>query len=310
MTNSKIKCIKLQKTESGASYGQFLITLTKSGQGITIGNSLRRILLNDLGGLAISSVRISNVKHEFSIIPGVREDVLNVLLNLKGIIFKNKKNIKKVQFGRLKKKGPSIVTASSFKLPDHIEIINLKHYIMTISESNLVEIEIKIEYGTGYKLALDTFSKQNSEFLQIDSIFMPVKKVNFKVENIYNNKFNIKERLFLEIWTNGSITPNFALLSAAKILINLFFNIFILNESFILNEKKELFEINQNYFHIPIEHLELSKETYNKLKTFKINTIYDILKFPYQNLIKFNIFDIITIKEIKTTLKKKFNIIL
>nr|YP_009193366.1 RNA polymerase alpha subunit [Nitzschia sp. IriIs04]BAT70291.1 RNA polymerase alpha subunit [Nitzschia sp. IriIs04] len=310
MTNSIIKCIKLQKTESGASYGQFLITLTKSGQGITIGNSLRRILLNDLGGLAISSVRISNVKHEFSIIPGVREDILNVLLNLKGIIFKNKKNIKTIQFGRLKEKGPCVITASSFKLPNHIEIINSKHYIMTISESNVVEIEIKIEYGTGYKLALETFSKQNSEFLQIDSIFMPVKKVNFKVENIYNNKFNVKERLFLEIWTNGSITPNFALLSAAKIIINLFFNIFILNESFILKEKRKPFKITQNYSIIPIEQLELSKQTYNKLKTFKINTVYDLLNFPYQNLVRFNIFDTTTIKEIKHTLKKKLNIIL
>nr|QES95285.1 RNA polymerase a-subunit [Nitzschia sp. (in: diatoms)] len=310
MMNSLIKCIKLQKTESGSSYGQFLITLTKSGQGITIGNALRRILLNDLGGLAISSVRISNVKHEFSVIPGVREDILNVLLNLKGIVFKNKKNLKTIQFGRLRKKGPCVVTASSFKLPMHIEIVNSKHYIMTISETNIVEIEIKIEYGTGYKLALETFSKDDNEFLQIDSIFMPIKKVNFKVENIYNNKFNIKERLFLEIWTNGSLTPNFALLLAAKTLINLFFNIFILNEPIILNDTKKNCNIKQNYSNIAIEQLDLSKKTYNKLKTLKINTIYDLLKFPYQNLVKFNNFDINTIKEITFSLKYKLNITL
>merc|ERR1711865_1312214 len=118
------------KIESGACHGQFLINSLKSGQGITIGNQLRRVLLNDLGGMAITAIRIAGVSHEFSTIPGVREDILEILLNLKGIVFKSKTQDK--QFGRLKIQGPNVVTADLIQLPPNLEIVNPNHYIASI----------------------------------------------------------------------------------------------------------------------------------------------------------------------------------
>ena len=208
-----VKCLKSEKTESGACHGQFLISFLKPGQGITVGNQLRRILLGDLGGIAISAVRIAGVNHEFSTIPGVREDILEMVLNLKGIVFKS--NTENVQFGRLKIQGPAVITADLIQLPSNLEIINPNHYIATISTSNILEIEFKFEYGNGYQLASQTFLEGTENYLQLDTIFMPVQKVDFKIENVYDNSNNISERVFLDIWTNGSISPNEALKSAS-----------------------------------------------------------------------------------------------
>ena len=151
MKNTLVTCLKSEKTESGSIYGQFMINPLRAGQGLTIGNQLRRILLNDLGGVAISAVRIAGINHEFATIPGVREDILEILLNLKGIICKSQTQTPQV--GRLKIQGPLVVTADLIQLPSNLEIINPNHYIMTISTPTILEIEFKFEYGTGYKLA-------------------------------------------------------------------------------------------------------------------------------------------------------------
>ena len=203
MNNLYFKPLKSEKLQSGVCYGQYLINDLKPGQGITIGNQLRRVLLGDLGGTAISAVRIVGIRHEFATIPGVREDILEILLNLKGIVIKS--NTVDVKFGRLKVQGPLVVTADLIDLPSGLEIVNPNHYIATISTSINLEIEFKIEYGTGYKLASQLFSDEDENFLQMDSLFLPVQKVNFKIENVYDEENSITERLFLEIWTNGQV---------------------------------------------------------------------------------------------------------
>jgi DNA-directed RNA polymerase subunit alpha len=131
------------------------------------------VLLGDLGGIAISAVRIAGVTHEFSTIPGVREDILEILLNLKELL-KNK--TQDIEFGRLKVQGPSVITADLIQLPSNLEIVNPNHYIATISTSNILEIEFKFEYGTGYRLAAQTFLDEADNYLQLDTIFMPVQK--------------------------------------------------------------------------------------------------------------------------------------
>jgi len=220
MNNFYIKCLKSEKIESGSMYGQFVIKSLSPGQGITVGNLLRRVLLSDLGGTAITGVRIAGVRDEFSTISGVREDILEILLNLKGIILKSK--LTDAKFGRLYIKGPAVVTANSIQLPSDVEIVNSNHYIATISTSNVLEIELKIESGTGYKLAGQTFCNKSQDYLQIDAIFMPVQKVDFKIENVYDNSNYLTERLFLDIWTNGSISPEDAISSASCFIIDLF----------------------------------------------------------------------------------------
>ena len=310
MNKIYIKCLKSEKIESGACHGQFIINSLKSGQGITIGNQLRRVLLGDLGGIAISSVRIAGISHEFSTIPGVREDILEILLNLKGIVLKSKK--KTTQFGRLKVQGPRVITAGLIQLPSDFEIINPNHYIATISTSNIVEIELKFEYGTGYRLASQSFSEEDENYLQLDTIFMPVQKVDFKIENVYDTNNNISEKLLLDIWTNGSISPNDALQSAAQIIIDLFgllINNKETNKNNNLSLKSQSISI-EPYTNIAIEELQLSVRAYNCLKKAQINTVGDLLKYSPEKLQELKNFGRKSADEVFSTLKNKLGIIL
>jgi DNA-directed RNA polymerase subunit alpha len=310
MTNFYFKPLKSEKLQSGVCYGQFLINDLQPGQGITIGNHLRRVLLGDLEGAAISAVRIVGIRHEFATIPGVREDILEILLNLKGIVIKS--NIRDIKFGRLKVQGPLVVTADLISLPTGLEIVNKNHYIATISSSINLEIEFKIEHGTGYKLASQMFVDEDKSFLQIDSIFMPVQKVNFKIENVYDNENSITERLFIEIWTNGSIKPIEALKKACQIIINLFTSLIETKNTHEIVETK----LNNNsltiepYTNIAIEELQLSVRAYNCLKKAKINTVGDLLQYSPEQLQELKNFGRKSADEVFSTLKNKLNIIL
>jgi DNA-directed RNA polymerase subunit alpha len=310
MNNISIKCLKSEKIQSGACHGQFIINFLKPGQGITIGNQLRRVLLGDLGGMAISAVRIAGITHEFSTIPGVREDVLEILLNLKGIVLKSK--TKEVQFGRLKIQGPSVITADLIQLPSDLEVVNPNHYIATLSTSNILEIEFRFEYGTGYKLAMQTFLDEADNYLQLDTIFMPVQKVDFKIENVYDTANNISERLFIDIWTNGSISPNEALESASQIIIDIFtllINTENINNNNQLEPKNESISI-EPYTNIAIEELQLSVRAYNCLKKAQINTVGDLLQYSPEKLQELKNFGRKSADEVFSTLKNKLGIIL
>jgi len=310
MNNISIKCLKSEKIQSGTCRGQFLITSLRPGQGITIGNQLRRVLLGDLGGVAISAVRIAGVSHEFATIPGVREDILEILLNLKGIVFKSQ--TQDTTFGRLKIQGPTVITANCIQLPANIEIVNPNHYIATISTSSILEIEFKFEYGIGYKLASQTFSDKTENYLQLDTIFMPVQKVDFKIENVYDTANNITEQVFLDIWTNGSISPNDALESAAQIIIDLF-TLLIHNKD--INENNQLETKTRSmsiepYTNIAIEELQLSVRAYNCLKKAQINTVGDLLEYSPEKLQELKNFGRKSADEVFSTLKNKLGIIL
>jgi DNA-directed RNA polymerase subunit alpha len=237
---STLNCIETYIDKEKNLYGSFLIEPLEIGQGITLGNALRRTLLSDLTGFAIVGVRINNLKHEFSTIPGLREDILEILLNLKEIIFKTsflfreKKEPKKLK-AFLNIKGPIIVTAGMFQLPkDLIEIINPNQYITTIVDTSELYIEIDIEEGKGYKLTdeirrknVSTKMETKVSTLLVDALFMPIRKANYKTKLIHDTKGNIKESLFFEIWTNGSITPKRSLQESLKILMNLFYPLFL-----------------------------------------------------------------------------------
>jgi DNA-directed RNA polymerase subunit alpha len=310
MNPISIKCLKSEKIQSGGCHGQFVVNFLRPGQGITIGNQLRRVLLGDLGGVAISAVRIPGITHEFSTIPGVREDILEILLNLKGIVFKNK--TQDTQFGRLKISGPCVVTADLIQLPTDLEIVNPNHYIATISTVNILEIEFKFEYGTGYRLASQTFLEEAENYLQLDTIFMPVQKVDFKIENVYDAGNNISERLLLDIWTNGSISPNQALETAARIIIELFTGLINnnqINETNQLKSKSEAINI-EPYTNIAIEELQLSVRAYNCLKKAQINTVGDLLQYSPDKLQELKNFGRKSADEVFSTLKNKLGIIL
>lgn len=311
MTNKiSIKCLSSDTVESGACHGQFLINPLKPGQGITIGNQLRRVLLSDVGGVAITAVRIAGISHEFSTIPGVREDILEILLNLKGIVLRS--DTKTPQFGRLSIQGPGVVTADLIQLPPGLNLINPNHYIMTVSTANIIEIEFKFEYGIGYKLASQTLLEEDENYLQLDTIFMPIQKVDFKIENVHDKSNNVTERLFLNIWTNGSILPDEALRLAAQLTIDLFTLLLENNET---NEDDlvslETQSINiEPYTNIAIEELQLSVRAYNCLKKAQINTVSDLLQYSPEELQELKNFGRKSAAEVFSTLKNKLGIIL
>jgi DNA-directed RNA polymerase subunit alpha len=234
---SKLTCIESYIEEDKNQYGFFLIEPLECGQGITLGNALRRTLLSDLSGFAITGVRINNLKHEFAIIEGLREDILEVLLNLKELIFKGSfffkedNNNEKLK-GFLNVKGPLIVTAGMFQLPKgRIKLINPNQYICTIVDDSELYLEIDIENGKGYRLTeeikkqkiTEKFYPNKPSTLLIDAIFLPIKKVNYKIKLIHDTQGNIKESLHLEILTNGSISPKRSIQEGLKILMNLFY---------------------------------------------------------------------------------------
>jgi DNA-directed RNA polymerase subunit alpha len=238
---NKLTCIENYIDKDQNHYGCFLIEPLEIGQGITLGNALRRTLLSDLSGFAITGVRINNLKHEFSLIEGLREDILEVLLNLKELVLKGsfffrEKNANEKIKAFLNVKGPIIVTAGMFQLPQNrIKILNSNQYICTIVDDSELYLEIDIENGKGYRLTEessiksldDKFFPSKPSTLLIDAIFMPVKKVNYKIKLIHDTQGNIKESLCLEILTNGSITPKRCVQEALKILLNLFYPLFL-----------------------------------------------------------------------------------
>ncbi len=241
---ASINCVEMTINKDNTQKGLFILEPLEVGQGITVGNSLRRVLLSDLTGYAINGVRINNLKHEFTIIEGIREDTLEVLLNLKEIIFKSNfvKNYtpKPLIKAFLKVQGPLIVTAGLFNLPENsLKIINPEQYICTILDKSDLYLEVDISNGKGYTVSTHitetkSFNTLNDfpATLSIDSIYMPVKKVNFKIKLIHDNYGNIKESLNLEIITNGSISPKRSLFEALKILSELFFKLFLNQEVF------------------------------------------------------------------------------
>jgi DNA-directed RNA polymerase subunit alpha len=241
---STLTCIETYIDKDQSHYGCFIIEPLETGQGITLGNALRRTLLSDLTGFSIVGVRINDLKHEFSIINGIREDILEILLNLKEIKFKSFFSIdekKEPVIGFLQIQGPIIVTAGMFNFPKNkLKIINPNQYICTIVDNSELYIEIDIENGKGYKLVeeirksakVSKFIKSKPSTILVDSVFMPIKKVNYKIKLIHDTKGNIKESLILDIWTNGSITPRRSLQEALKHLMNLFYQLFI-NKNFL-----------------------------------------------------------------------------
>jgi DNA-directed RNA polymerase subunit alpha len=310
MSNLSITCLNTETIESGACHGQFLINSLKSGQGITIGNQLRRVMLNDLGGVAISAIRIAGISHEFSTIPGVREDILEILLNLKEIVVKS--DILTPQFGRLKIQGPAVVTADLIQLPSTVKIVNPHQYIMTIATSNILEIEFKLEYGTGYRLASQTFVEEDENYLQLDAVFMPIQKVDFKIENVYDKVNTITERVFLDVWTNGSISPTDAVKIAAQLTIDLFTSLIKTKEPETQMEiplKTSSITIKP-YTNIAIEELQLSVRAYNCLKKAQINTVGDLLHYSPEQLQELKNFGRKSADEVFSTLKNKLGIIL
>lgn len=289
-------------------YGQFSAQPFERGYGITVGNTLRRILLSSITGAAITNVRIQGVLHEFSTLPGVVEDVTNIILNLKSIPLKLLGDEPKTM--SLKKEGPSEAKASDIVHDSDIEILDPDIHIASLDKDGKLDVEMMVRNNRGYISADQNFDEKLSvDFIPVDSSHSPVKKVNYNVEPARVGKRIEYENLTMEIWTNGAVTPQDSIAQASKILrdhLVIFLNIVdepLKREQ--VPEKKEIPYFSQiDILSKTIDHLELSVRSNNCLRAAGIDKVYELVKKTEDDLLKTKNFGRKSLTEIKETLQQ------
>jgi DNA-directed RNA polymerase subunit alpha len=277
-----LSALVLPKIESDASshkYGHFIIGPLESGYGITLGNALRRVLLRSLPGAAVTSIRVSDVHHEFSDIPGVKEDTTQLILQIKQLRLKTYSD--ESARLRLEVRGEGTVVAGDIQVPPEVEIVNPDLYLFTVDDPDAqVEIEMTIDSGRGYSPAEERERLPISE-LPIDAIFSPVRKVNYNVERARVGQMTNYDRLILEIWTDGTIRPDEALSQAAQILVTHLRLVAGVSEEVAPVEPEQIEEeegIPREIYETPIEQLDLSVRVFNSLKRTGITSVGEVLE--------------------------------
>ncbi|RME37863.1 MAG: DNA-directed RNA polymerase subunit alpha [Deltaproteobacteria bacterium] len=299
----KPKRLQVETDSLSDTYGKFFAEPFERGFGTTLGNSLRRVLLSSLQGAAISSVRIKGVLHEFSTIPGVTEDVTDLILNLKGVLLKlhghDSRNI------RIVKKGAGVITAGDIVTDSHVEVLNPDHHIATCSKEADVEIDMVVTMGKGYVPAdRNRDEKAPVGTIPIDAIYSPIKKVNFQVTNARVGQITDYDKLTLEVWTDGSVRPDDAVAYAAKILkeqLQIFINFDEDQEPEEDEVSEEARRINENLYR-SVEELELSVRSANCLKNANIRLIGDLVQKTEAEMLKTQNFGRKSLNEIKDIL--------
>ncbi|HGQ2808045.1 TPA: DNA-directed RNA polymerase subunit alpha [Streptococcus pneumoniae] len=277
----------ITKIDENKDYGKFVIEPLERGYGTTLGNSLRRVLLASLPGAAVTSINIDGVLHEFDTVPGVREDVMQIILNIKGIAVKSYVEDEKII--ELDVEGPAEVTAGDILTDSDIEIVNPDHYLFTIGEGSSLKATMTVNSGRGYVPA-DENKKDNAPVgtLAVDSIYTPVTKVNYQVEPARVGSNDGFDKLTLEILTNGTIIPEDALGLSARILtehLDLFTNLTEIAKSTEVMKEADT-ESDDRILDRTIEKLDLSVRSYNCLKRAGINTVHDLTEKSEAEMMK------------------------
>jgi DNA-directed RNA polymerase subunit alpha len=270
---------KIERDAEARNYGKFIISPLERGYGVTVGNALRRVLLSSLDGAAVSSIRITDVLHEFSVIPGVREDVIQVTLQIKQIRMK----LSGVDTTRmhLDVHGEGMVTAADIITPPEVEIINPDLYLFTVDDPKTrLDMELTVERGRGYSPANERSGHLPIGELPVDAIYSPVKRVNWEVNNARVGQSTNYDKLTLEIWTDGTVSPEKALSTAAKTMIEHLRYIAGVNEETLsVTMEKEISgsRLSSEVAETPVEALDLSVRVFNSLKRTGITTVGDVL---------------------------------
>ena len=269
----------IECAESDACYGKFVVEPLERGYGTTLGNSLRRILLSSLPGCAVTSVKIDGVMHEFSTIPGVKEDVAEIILNLKRLAVRINTDDDKIVI--IDAKGPMEVTAGDIKVSSDVEIAGKDLHIATLEEGASLYMEINLAKGRGYVTA-DQNKTESTPIgvIPVDSIYTPVRKVNYTVDNTRVGQITDYDKLTLEIWTDGSVSPTESVAIGAKIMrehLNLFIELFETTDGGVTMVPKDQ-DINGKLREMPIDELELSVRSFNCLKRANINTVEELVQ--------------------------------
>jgi len=280
----RIECVEINEKKD---YARFVVEPLESGYGITLGNSLRRVLLSSLPGAAVTSVKIEGVLHEFSSIPGVVEDVTDIILNLKMLALKVHSDEPQVVW--LEATGEGEVTAADIQLNSEVEILNPELHIATLDSGAKLSMEITVEKGRGYRPSEKNRKEEHViGVIPVDSIFSPIKKVNYTVSDTRVGQITDYDKLTLEVWTDGTILPDEAVSLSAKIL-NDHFKLFIgltekIGDVEIMVEKEE--EEKDKILDMSIEELDFSVRSYNCLKRAGINTVGELIQKTEEEMMK------------------------
>jgi len=285
-----INNIKIKVEDLSDNYGKFIIEPLEKGYGVTLGNSLRRALLSSMWGAAATAIRIEEVTHEFDTIPGVKEDVIEIILNIKELVVKMFTD--EPQILKLKAKGKKIVTAADITPNINVEILNPDLTIATLNDNCKLNMEIVVEKGMGYFTAeRNKKPGQSVDTIFIDSFFSPITKVRYDVETASMSQFSNCDKLILEIFTNKSILPDEALSKSANILIK-YLKVFtkfspedVELEGELISEEKEKSE-REKILNKTLEELDFSVRSYNCLKKSDVNTLRDLVEFSPREIIK------------------------
>lgn len=290
-----------------SNYGRFSCEPLERGFGITLGNSLRRVLLSSLQGTAIVAVKFDDASHEFTSVPDVVEDVTDIILNLKEIILKihEPKDI----VLRVDVEGPRVVTARDIQTNNLVEVLNPDHHIATVAEGGRLAFDLLVGPGRGYlpaerRLALDENQKVDIGWIQLDALYSPVRKVNYSVSNARVGQITDYDKLVLEVWTDGSVRPEDAVAFAAKIIkehLNIFINFEEEIETPMPEEEEPEQHVNENLFR-PVDELELSVRSSNCLQNAGIKLIGELVQRTEAEMLKTKNFGRKSLKEIRDIL--------
>lgn len=334
MENLILSCIESRVEHNRKFYGRFQLGPFETGQGLTVANALRRTLLANSTGIAVVAVEVENAQHEYSTIRGIKESVLDILLNLKQIVLTSQFEIYQPQFGYLQVQGPGTVKAKDLKLPVSIQCVDPEQYIATLSYNGNLNLKFVICQGTNYisfSNLLSILSQQvyhkkdqinflkdenlnnlflnsSSNLLPIEPVFMPIDKVNFLLDTYLSTKSQkLKDRILLEVWTNGSIHPRQAIHDAVKVLLELFtpFQETRLLKSVFFNSRRVINSRTENEKKITsldIGNLDLSLRPYTCLKRAKIHTIGDLLLYSADELLLLKNFGKRSLEEVEKSL--------
>nr|YP_010693971.1 RNA polymerase alpha subunit [Impatiens arguta]WCD66664.1 RNA polymerase alpha subunit [Impatiens arguta] len=311
------KCVESRVDSKRLYYGRFILSPLMKGQADTIGISMRRVLLGEIEGTCITRAKFEKIPHEYSNIVGIEESVHEILMNLKEIVLRS--NLYGTCDASICVKGPGYVTSQDIILPPYVKIVDNTQHIASLTEPMDFCIELQIERNRGYRIkSLNSFQDRS---YPIDAVFMPVRNANHSIHS-YGNGNEKQEILFLEIWTNGSLTPKEALHEASRNLIDLFIPfLHIEEENFHLEDNQHKTTLPLFYFHekltklrkkkkalkyIFIDQLELSPRIYNCLKRSNIYTLLDLLNNTQEDLMKIEHFHIENVKNILDILEKEF----
>ena len=281
-------------------YGKFVMEPLERGYATTLGNSMRRVLLSILPGVAVTGVKIDGVVHEFSTVPGVKEDVTEIILNIKGLIAKLHADTAKKIY--IEAEGPCVVTAASIKADSEVEILNPDMYIATLDEGAKLNMEMTLDRGRGYVSAEQNKSAHNViGTIPVDSIYTPILKANFTVDNTRVGNVTDKGKLTLEVWTDGSIKANEAVSMSAKVLIehlDFFLNLTEgVSESESIMADTKVAE-NEKVLDLTIDELDLSVRSFNCLKRAGINTVADLIGKSEEDMMKVRNLDRKSLEEV------------